>query len=363
LGQPWWLNNTGLVQFAGTKVIPVAIQLDGMLSYKPYKVSVTNSGTTNTSISLSDYQNSLMTMHDKRVWLFGPSATYGSFTGVAGIRTAYVFDTRLQAWSTISLPASIGKANSGGAGDITGACSIQTATDTESLYIGAANGQVYRYKDYCDSRFEITAASINTTTNKVSISSSEYTSINTQIGVTATVIITSSGNSQLALNSTWKLTLTGANDFTLQPVSSGPILDFTDSTVFSFRTAETISWLYNSRLYGQTYSEGVSYYSKNRPSQLDLHIETKSTGSTINWSLFGAGGTRTAANAIVASNSTMTAKQYTFAGNTSRVIRGVPRYMNDINWQIILSGNDSFYPFRIYGAHLHMIESGITRHR
>lgn len=363
LGQPWWLNTTGLVQFAGTKVIPVAIQLDGMLSYKPYKVSVTNSGTTNTSISLSDYQNCLMTMHDKRVWLFGPSATYGSFTGVSGIRTAYVFDTRLQAWSTISLPATIGKANSGGAGDITGACSISTATDTESLYIGAANGQVYRYKDYCDSRFEITATSINTTTNKVNISSSEYTSINTQIGVTATVIITSSGNSQLALNSTWKLTLTGANDFTLQPVGGGAIIDFTDSTVFSFRTAETISWLYNSRLYGQTYSEGVSYYSKNRPSQLDLHIDTKSTGSTINWSLFGAGGTRTAANAIVASNSTMTAKQYTFSGNTSRVIRGVPRYMNDINWQIILSGADSFYPFRIYGAHLHMVESGITRHR
>jgi hypothetical protein len=363
LGQPWWLNTTGLVQFAGTKVIPVAIQLDGMLSYKPYKVSVANSGTTNTSIALTDYQNCLMTMHDKRVWLFGPSATYGSFTGVAGIRTAYVFDTRLQAWSTISLPNSIGKANTGTAGNITGACSIQNITDSESLYIGAANGQIYLYDDYYDGRFEITATSINTTTNKVNISSSEYTSINSQIGITATIIITSSGNSQLALNSTWKLTLTGANDFTLQPGGGGATLDFTDATVFSFRTVETIAYLYNSRLYGQTYSEGVSYYSKNRPHQLDLHIDTKTTGSTVYWSLFGAGGRRTAANAIIASNSTMTAKQYTFSGNTSRVIRGVPTYMNDINWQIILSGNESFYPFRIFGAHLHMVESGITRHR
>jgi hypothetical protein len=365
LGQPWWLNTTGLVQFAGTKVIPVAIQLDGMLSYKPYKVSVSNSGTTNTSISLADYKNCLMMIHDKRVWIFGPSATYGSFTGVSGIRTAYVFDTRIQAWSTISLPASIGKANTGSAGDITGACSIQTTTDSESLYIGAANGQIYQYKDYYDSRFEITASSINTATDRVSITNAEWTSINSQFGATATIVITSSTNTNVAINTTWTLTLgaSGTNNFFLQPVGGGVTLDFTDATVFSFRMVESISWLYNSRLYGQTYSEGISYFSKNRPHQLDLHIDTKTAGSTINWSLFGAGGRRNPDNTIISSRSTMTPKQYIFSGNTSRAIRGVPTYMNDINWQIILSGSDSFYPFRIYAAHLHMVESGITRHR
>lgn len=358
LGQPWWLNNTGLVQFAGTKVIPVAIQLDGLLSYKPYKVSTTTSSTTNLSISLADYKNTLMAIHDKRVWLFGPSATYGSFTGVTGARTAYVFDTRIQAWSTISMPNIIGSG-----GDITGACSIPSNTDTESLYIGAANGQIYQYKDYFDSPFEITPVSISTSSSRVNITSSDWAALSPYDG--ATIIITS-GNAQFATNTTWSITLSasGGNYFQMRPVGGGTAITLTSSVVFSFRPAVPIDWLYNSRLYGQTYSEGVSYYSRNRPHQLDLHIDTDTGGSQISWQLVGANVNRDGTNTVQASDSAMfNPNQYTFKGNTSRALRGIPTYLKDINWQVILFGSDAFYPFRIYGAHLHMIESGITRHR
>jgi len=358
LGQPWWLNLTGLVQFAGTKVIPVAIQLDGLLSYKPYKVTATTTGGTNQSISLADYKNTLMAMHDKRVWLFGPSATYGSFTGATGARTAYVFDTRIQAWSTVSIPNIIGTG-----GDITGACSIPSSTDTESLYIGAANGQIYRYQDYFDSPFELTPVSINTSLSRVNITSSDWTALLPYDG--ATIIITS-GNTQFATNTTWTITLSvsGGNYFQMRPVGGGTAITLTDTTVFSFRPAVPINWIYNSRLYGQTYSEGVSYYSRNRPHQLDLHIDTDTGGSLIQWQLVGANVMRDGANQIMASDSAMfDVKLYTFRGNTARALRGIPTYLKDINWQVILYGSEAFYPFRIYGAHLHMVESGITRHR
>jgi hypothetical protein len=355
LGQPWWLNSTGLVQFAGTKVIPVAIKLDGLLAYKPYKVTATVTTNTNSSISLADYQKCLMAVHDKRVWLFGPSATYGSFTGVAGIRTAYVFDTRIQAWSTISLPNSIGS------GDITSACSIPSTADTESLYIGAANGQIYRYQDYYDSKCEVTATSINTSLSRVNITSSDWSVL-----VTGPIVITASANPQFPVNTTWSITTSGygGNYIEMRPAGGGTAITLTSSVVFSFRQVENISWLYNSRLYGQTYSEGISYYSKNRPHQLDLHIKTDTGGSLIQWQIVGANVTRDTTNTIQPTDSAMDiAKEYTFYGNTARAIRGVPTYLKDINWQIILYGTEAFTPFRIYGAHLHMVESGITRHR
>ena len=365
VGQPWFLNNTGVVQFAGTKVIPVSIQLDSILAYKPYRISQTESANTNISVSLADYKNSIMLVHDRRVWLFGPSATYGSFTGTTGVRTAYVFDTRTQAWSTVSIPSIIGKANTGGSGDITGACSIETTTDVESLYIGAANGQIYQYRDYFDSPFEITVTSINTTTNRCTISGAEWDSLYFQLGASTTIIITSNTNPNVPINSTYTLLLgtSGSGLFRLVPVSGGADIDFTNATVFSFRPVDNISWLYNSRLYGQTYSEGVSYYSKNRPHQLDLHVDADANGIMIQWAVFGAGGRRDTNNNTINSNSTMTPKQYFFFGNSARAIRGIPTYLNDINWQIILQGDDAFYPFRLYAAHLHMVESGITRHR
>lgn len=361
-GQPWWVNSTGLVQFAGTKVIPVSIQLDGIFSYKPYKVLDTVATNTNTSIALSDYQQSLMTMHDKRLWLFGPSATYGSFTGIAGVRTAFVYDTRLQAWTTVKIP-SFGNT----VGNITAACSLQSSNDTESLYVGAANGQIYRYREYYDSPYEMTVTSVTVNTqptdDRCNITSADWTTLYN--GQESLIIITSSTNPDVVVNHTYSITLSasGGNYFVLRPAAGGTSIDITSTNGFSFRPAHVIDWVYNSRLYGQTYNEGISYYSKNRPHQLDLHVEADDGGSLIQWCIFGAGGKRDGTNTQIDSNSTMSPKQYTFYGNSARAIRGVPTWLNDINWQIILNGSDAFYPFRIYGAHIHMIESGVTRHR
>lgn len=363
MGQPWFINTTGIVQFSGTKVMPVSIQLDGIFSYKPYKVLDTLSAIqNNVSISLSDYKKSLMIIHDKRVWVFGPSSTYGAFLGKSGVKTAFVYDMRLQAWSTITIPNT---GNSINTGNITGACSIQTNTDNESLYIGSANGQIYRYKEYYDSPFEITVTSVNTSTNEVTVTSGEWNALNTFISSIPpqSLVITASSNAQLAVNDTYRLVLGTSPVFKLEPVGGGPELDFTNAGVFSFRPADSITYTYGSRLYGQTYSEGISYYSKNRPHQLDLHVDANTLGSEVSWSLYGASGTRDIANIPIQSSNTMVPQTYRFSGNSARVIRGVPTYMNDINWQIILTGTEFIYPFRIYGAHLHMVESGITRHR
>jgi hypothetical protein len=263
------------------------------------------------------------------------------------------------------MPNVVGRYQGGASSDITSGCSTPTDTDTESLYIGVANGQIYRYREYYDSEYELTTSSINATTNQALLTPSDWTALNLSNGSSTTVIITSSTNPQAPVNSTFTAVLgtSGSNSFKLFPVGGGVEVDFVSTNNFSFRPVDVIHYIYNSRLYGQTYSEGISYYSKNRPHQLDLHIETSTGGSLLTWAVFGAGATRDVTNFPNTGNSTMTPKQYHFFGNTTRAIRGFPTYMNDMNWQIILEGDEAFYPFRINGAHLHMVESGITRHR
>ena len=54
---------------------------------------------------------------------------------------------------------------------------------------------------------------------------------------------------------------------------------------------------------------------------------------------------------------------YKITGDSSRVIRGLNRDVVGVNFQIGLSGTELDFPFRLYAVHLHMIESGIQRHR
>lgn len=123
------------------------------------------------------------------------------------------------------------------------------------------------------------------------------------------------------------------------------------STVPNFCRQGAINWNVLTRAFGQAYSDGVSYYAKNRPSQVDLHAVGKtSVGSTVAWS-------------VINERSIQTTGTYKITGDSSRAIRGLSRDVIGVNFQIGLSGTELDFPFRLYAVHLHMIESGIQRHR
>jgi hypothetical protein len=96
-----------------------------------------------------------------------------------------------------------------------------------------------------------------------------------------------------------------------------------------------------------------------------LHFKGDSTGTDIRWGIAGSSG------AVF----TQTNKYYTITNEQSRAIRGVKADAVDYNWQVSLTndytGLNGYTAtkvpkrdgIRLFGVSLHMIESGIPRHR
>lgn len=328
MGQPWYLNTTGLVQFAGTQVIPKSIQLDGLISLNPYRVL---SG--EVSITSSYYKRSIISVHDKKVYMFAPSNGISSSTGN---RTAYVWDTRISGWVTLDAP-----------GDITSAVSLATSNDRETFYIGDTTGQIHQVGSYYDSTYTYKPSSVTSST--LSFTGTKNT---TGLAINDPIIITSAGNG-LVLNTVYYIKTVTNNSVTLSSVIDGAeLVLITTGPIAQFRTVDTITWELITRAYGQAYADGIAYYAKNRPYQLDIHAEGDDTnGSSVGWALLSPGG------------QSQINKSYTFTGKKARAIRGVSRDLSDFNWQIRLAAPEALFAFRLYAVHLHMIESGIQRHR
>ena len=326
LGQPWYLNSSGLVQFGGTQVIPKSIQLDKLISLNPYRVFSSQS-----SISASAYKRSLISIHDKKVYMFAPSTDKPD-----GNRTAFVWDTRINGWVTLDVP-----------GDITSALSLATSNDRETFYVGDTLGQIHQVSNYYDSNLTYKPSSVTSTTFS-------FTGINntTYLAVNDAIVITSAGNG-LLLNTIYYIKTVTNNSVTLSSSSGGPTLTLsTSGPLAQFRAVDAISWRLTTRAYGQAYADGIAYYAKNRPYQIDIHAEGEdATGSVIQWALDSPGG------------QSQYNKLYKFIGKKARAIRGIARDLSDFNWQITLSGPEALFEFRLYAVHLHMIESGIQRHR
>ena len=323
MGQPWYLNTSGLVQFAGTQVIPKSIQLDGLLALNPYRVTGNQP-----TVTAAAYERSIITVHDKKVYLFAPAIDEVSN------RNVYVWDTRINGWVTLTC-----------LGDIVSALSLATTNDRESFYIGDTTGQIFQMTNFYDSLYTYKPTSV--VGNALQFSGSNNTFL---LNVNDPIIITSAGNA-LVLGATYYIKTVTATSVTLSTTPGGVEITPTAGTMAQFRTIDAISWQLSTRAFGQAYADGVAYYAKNRPYQIDIHADADAGGSAIGWSLESPGG------------QSQTGKSYTIAGNKARVIRGVARDLSDFNWKITLASSDALYAFRLFAVHLHMIESGIQRHR
>lgn len=419
MGQPWYLNTNGIVQFAGTQVIPKSLQLDGLLSATPTRIVNNGYG-----ISPDAYSRSFMAMHDKRLFVFAPNSSSANLS--SKIQTGYVFDAKYNGWVTLSIPYDT---------EFTDAISVASENDRSVLYIGSNSGQIFKMDDFYDSfwtykpisvtsnafdfsgtvntlglsagdaiyplvsangllinniyyvksvtsntltlgyspltpatiTFQIGSANITKTTgtfapyiyigDRVSFTTTGALPTGFTVGVTyfvvsATTNLTGQSVIQLSLTSGGSpITATGTQSGThtinpaTVPLSAGPPMTI-------LREYLPISFEVVTRAYGQNYSEGIAYYSKNRPSQVDLYVDGEpNNGTLISYAVFDS-------NLTWFSNGT-----YTFKGKSSRAIRSLRRDIVDVNLAMSITGSEIDYPFRIYGMHLHMIESGITRHR
>ena len=419
MGQPWYLNANGIVQFAGTQVLQKSLQLDRMLSASPTRIL------SNTyPITANAYSRSFMAMHDKRLFVFAPDASSPTLNN--GTQTGYVWDAKYNGWVTLTFY---------NINDFTDAISIASENDRNVFYIGSNFGQIYRMNDFYDSTY--TFKPISVTSDTFNFSGLNNTG-NLNVGIPVTPVTSANG---LLVNNTYfiksltatsvtlgyipltpatitfaigsaditktagqfapyinigdrvSFTTTGAlpTGFTvgisyfvvsvsvnltnqsviqLSATSGGPAITATGSQsgthtitpaivplsagppMVTFREYQPISFEVISRAYGQNYSEGIAYYSKNRPSQVDLYVDGEpQNGTSLSYSVFDS-------NLAYSSYGT-----YTFFGKSSRAIRSLRRDIVDVNLIMSLQGSEIDYPFRIYAMHLHMIESGITRHR
>jgi hypothetical protein len=419
MGQPWYLNTNGIVQFAGTQVLQKSLQLDKMLSASPTRILDQTY-----PISASVYSRSFMAMHDKRLFVFAPNAT--SNDNSTRIQTGYVWDAKYNGWVTFTYSYDF---------DFTDAVSIASENDRNVFYIGNTIGQIFKMDNFYDSFFIYKPTSVtsnafnfsgtNNTSNlnvgeiirivsagnSIGIGSSYYvkqvtpttltlgwtplTSATVTFSIGSADITKTSGlfTPTVVIGDRISFTTTGAlptgftvgttyfvvsitTNLTNQSViqvsltSGGPAITATGTQsgvhtispatvgltagppMATFREYLPISFEVVTRAYGQNYSEGIAYYSKNRPSQIDLFVEGEPlTGTLISYYVSDA-------SLVNFSGGT-----YTFKGKSSRAIRGLRRDIIDVNLSMNIQGSEVDYAFRIYGMHLHMIESGITRHR
>jgi hypothetical protein len=350
LGQPWHISINGVSQFAGTQVVPQSLPLERLFNLKPYSRAYNAS-----SISASAYAKSFLCAHDKYCWLFAPVA--GDTMPTVG----YVYNSLLKGWTSVTLPSSV-----------TDAVSVASANDAADLYVGAFNGQIYKYQQYNDSAYKYSptptgAGSANLT---FGTASAPFQNSVTGLSVNDPILITSNGGwtpSSVGTNNIYYIKTIVGNVVTLATDAAlTTTVTWTGSgTNPTFYLQKTYLWSIITRKYGQGYSEGVAYYAKNKVHQLDIHFRGDSTGTDVRWAVAGSAGS------VFAQNN----KWYRITNEQTRAIRGMKNDAVDFNWEIRLSNDytglsgysTSYVPkreqFKLFGVSLHMIESGIVRHR
>jgi hypothetical protein len=352
-GQPWHINTNGVGQFTGTVVTPQSLPLERLYNLKPYSRAFGVS-----SISAAAYSKSFLAAHDKYCWLFAPVAG-GTMPSVG-----YVYNTLLKGWTSVTIPS-----------EVTHAVSIASGNDAADLYVGAFNGQIYKYQTFNDSgyKYSPTPASAGSANLVLGTASVPFQNGVTGLAVGDAITFSSYGGFTAS---------TVANIYYIKTISTNTITVCTDAALANAAITWTGSgtnptfvelinytWSITTRKYGQGYSEGVAYYAKNKVNQLDIHFKGDSTGTDVRWGITGS------STGSIATIFSQTNKYYTITNEQARAIRGIKMDSVDYNWQVNLTNDyTGLSPYttskvpkrdgiKLFGVSLHMIESGIQRHR
>jgi hypothetical protein len=128
-GTVTWLSVNGLVQWAGSNVVARSTELRKLLSLDP-----TMAGPQ--SIDKSQYQASIVTTANKRIFLLSTASNAG-----ASNQYVYVFDSRVKGWVKWKTISDI---------SMTAMTSLSFGDDVQYVYFGSTTGQLFKLDGTAD---------------------------------------------------------------------------------------------------------------------------------------------------------------------------------------------------------------------
>ncbi len=128
-GTVTWLSVNGLVQWAGSNVVARSTELRKLLSLDPTMFGAP-------SIDKSQYQASIVTTANKRIFLLSTASSAG-----AANQYVYVFDSRTKGWVKWKTISDI---------SMTAMTSLSFGDDVQYVYFGSTTGQLYKLDGTAD---------------------------------------------------------------------------------------------------------------------------------------------------------------------------------------------------------------------
>lgn len=128
-GTVTWLSVNGLVQWAGSNVVARSTELRKLLSLDPTMFGAP-------SIDKSQYQASIVTTANKRIFLLSTASNAG-----ASNQNVYVFDSRTKGWVKWKTISDI---------SMTAMTSLSFGDDVQYVYFGSTTGQLYKLDGTAD---------------------------------------------------------------------------------------------------------------------------------------------------------------------------------------------------------------------
>ena len=128
-GTVTWLSVNGLVQWSGSSVVARSTELRKLLSLDPTMFGAT-------SINKSQYQASIVTTANKRIFLLSTASSAG-----AANQNIYVFDSRTKGWVKWKTISDI---------SMTAMTSLSFGDDVQYVYFGSTTGQLYKLDGTAD---------------------------------------------------------------------------------------------------------------------------------------------------------------------------------------------------------------------
>ena len=128
-GTVTWLSVNGLVQWAGSNVVARSTELRKLLSLDPTMFGAQ-------SIDKSQYQASIVTTANKRIFLLSTASNAG-----AANQYVYVFDSRVKGWVKWKTISDI---------SMTAMTSLSFGDDVQYVYFGSTTGQLFKLDGTAD---------------------------------------------------------------------------------------------------------------------------------------------------------------------------------------------------------------------